>query len=194
MEFSLCRRITPSCLADRPKSANSWGLRVCSSGNWQPRTMQQRPMTRKLLDRANGSISQPMVSASSKISNPTIDVEPGRNKLTSLMVLGFALAATLETEQWRYELLASTSASNVGWPVNKLEFPPEEARRGNRKGSSVETPQSKSSIMVPGKYWQEMRAAFEARLGQTNEWTIPIPEALAQAVRDALKSKKSTTN
>ena len=129
-----------------------------------------------------------------KDSNAAIDVEPGRYKLTSLMVLGAPLPRALETEQWRYELLASTSASNVGWPVSKLESPPEAARRGNGKASSVETPQSKSSIMLPGKYWQEMSAAFEARLGQNNEWTIPIPEELAQAVRDALKTKKSPAN
>ena len=42
-------------------------------------------------------------------------------------------------------------------------------------------------LEVPGEYWDNVDLGFEARLGQVNEWTIPLPDELLRAVREALK-------
>ena len=41
------------------------------------------------------------------------------------------------------------------------------------------------------KFWRGLKGHFELRAGQKNEWTIPLPPELAQAVREALKTEKA---
>ena len=43
------------------------------------------------------------------------------------------------------------------------------------------------SVELPPEFWDNVDTAFEARPGQVNEWTIPLPDALIKAVRAALK-------
>ena len=38
---------------------------------------------------------------------------------------------------------------------------------------------------IPDAYWRQDVGHFEARPGQINEWTIPLPDELIQAVRQA---------
>jgi hypothetical protein len=52
---------------------------------------------------------------------------------------------------------------------------------------------SAKSIILPENYWLEASKAFEVRSGQTNEWTIPLPDVLLRAVREALKAEKLPT-
>ncbi len=47
------------------------------------------------------------------------------------------------------------------------------------------------SIDLPSEFWQRMDNDLMARAGKSNEWTIPLPEELIQAVRDALKAAKT---
>jgi hypothetical protein len=42
-------------------------------------------------------------------------------------------------------------------------------------------------LELPSEFWDKVDFGFEARLGQVNEWTIPVPEELIKAVREALK-------
>ena len=43
------------------------------------------------------------------------------------------------------------------------------------------------TIELPTEFWDQVDLAFEAHLGQVNEWTIPLPDELINAVREALK-------
>ena len=43
------------------------------------------------------------------------------------------------------------------------------------------------SVELPVQFWDKVDLGFEARLGQVNEWTIPLPDELIKAVREALK-------
>jgi hypothetical protein len=42
-------------------------------------------------------------------------------------------------------------------------------------------------VELPAEFWDKVDFGFEARLGQVNEWTIPLPDELIKAVRAALK-------
>jgi hypothetical protein len=50
---------------------------------------------------------------------------------------------------------------------------------------------SRSTAELPADYWDKVDVAFEVRAGQVNEWTVPLPDELIQAVREALKQAAS---
>jgi hypothetical protein len=130
-----------------------------------------------------------------KDPSATIEVEIGNYGLSELLVLRPMQPQPregLDPSQKRFELLAITNASNTTRGVHRLVQPPtiEVAQRIGGSGGSRPL-QSRFAIMLPPKYWQQLDTAFEARSGQPNEWTIPIPGELAQAAREALKADKS---
>jgi hypothetical protein len=43
------------------------------------------------------------------------------------------------------------------------------------------------TLELPSEFWDKVDIGFEARLGEVNEWTIPLPDELFKAVRAALK-------
>jgi hypothetical protein len=43
-------------------------------------------------------------------------------------------------------------------------------------------------IVRPWESWSKMGTAFEARPGQVNEWTIPLPDEVIEAIRQRLKA------
>jgi hypothetical protein len=60
-------------------------------------------------------------------------------------------------------------------------------------GSAPERHSSRSDspiLALPREYWSQTAASFEVRSGQVNEWTLPLPEELIQAVRTKLKARK----
>lgn len=46
-------------------------------------------------------------------------------------------------------------------------------------------------IELPPAYWARIEASFVARSGEANEWIVPLPTELIQAVREALEAEKS---
>jgi hypothetical protein len=131
-----------------------------------------------------------------KDSSATIEVETGNYGLYELIVLRPMQPKSresLDPSQKRYELLVIASAFNSTRAVNRLVQPPKIEHLHRIGGSWISKPtQSRFTTQLPPKYWQELEPAFEARSGQANEWTIPIPDELAQAVREALiKADKS---
>ena len=44
------------------------------------------------------------------------------------------------------------------------------------------------SVEASTDFWEKVDTAFEVRLGQVNEWTIPLPDELIAAVRALLKA------
>ena len=59
-------------------------------------------------------------------------------------------------------------------------------------GGNPKSPRAKeegaSIIELPPQYWRRVDASFVARPGLANEWTIPLPDELINAVRIALKA------
>ena len=49
------------------------------------------------------------------------------------------------------------------------------------------TKEQVSNPILPSSYRSLPKKSFEARVGQVNEWTIPLPDELINAVREALK-------
>jgi hypothetical protein len=47
-----------------------------------------------------------------------------------------------------------------------------------------------TDLVLPWESWSQTATSFEARPGQVNEWTIPLPDELIEAVREKLKDKK----
>jgi hypothetical protein len=54
-------------------------------------------------------------------------------------------------------------------------------------GTNPEWINTSSSVELASDYWDKVDVAFEARRGQVNQWTVPLPDELIRAVREALK-------
>jgi hypothetical protein len=48
-----------------------------------------------------------------------------------------------------------------------------------------------SSVEMPDGYWSDALDSLGVKTGRTNEWAVPMPEALIRAVRAALKQRKA---
>jgi hypothetical protein len=49
-----------------------------------------------------------------------------------------------------------------------------------------------TEIVVPWEPWSRTATTFEARPGQVNEWTIPLPDEVLDAIRQRLKAGANT--
>jgi hypothetical protein len=62
------------------------------------------------------------------------------------------------------------------------------AGRGNNNNEGwLAWQEAARSVELPVQFWDKVDLGFEAQLGQVNDWTIPLPEELIKAVREALK-------
>jgi hypothetical protein len=59
--------------------------------------------------------------------------------------------------------------------------------RPRLEGQSVWFRNSTPTLELSEEYWSKVRSGFEARRGEINEWTVPLPDELIRAVREALK-------
>jgi hypothetical protein len=125
-----------------------------------------------------------------KDSAATIDMEAGKHSLRSLLVLrACGPQKDLDAGQRRYELLAVTNGSPNPPYVRFPQQPPDLKILEQWSGSEGFTTRPSYRAGVFRAYWEKVTGAFEANLGQPNEWTIPIPDELAKAVRRALKAE-----
>jgi hypothetical protein len=58
-------------------------------------------------------------------------------------------------------------------------------------GMNDEWQDTRSTVDLPADYWDKVDVAFEVRRGPANEWTVPLPDELIRAVREALKEAAS---
>jgi hypothetical protein len=65
------------------------------------------------------------------------------------------------------------------------------AGRGVNNQGWLEWNEAVQTVELPTEFWDRVDVGFEARLGQVNEWTIPLPEELIKAVRDALRADRA---
>ena len=64
-------------------------------------------------------------------------------------------------------------------------------RFGNNADGWVPWQDAVQLVDLPTEFWDKVDFGFEARLGQVNEWTIPLPDELIKGVREALKVDRS---
>jgi hypothetical protein len=123
---------------------------------------------------------------------PTVMWERGRYHPISLDVLRPLASPDGKEGIKHYQLLVRCRAVSDRTPeqypirddsptVNELKTPP-----SNR----LEVMYPLDTFRLPAEYWSELYNRFEARPGQVNEWTIPLPDELIKAVREKLKAKK----
>jgi hypothetical protein len=161
-----------------------------------------------LMDRSIRRIKEPA---------ETMDWERGAYRLEEAFVLRPSDPANKTTVRSRFELVVasyswpSRSDMSISMAMNRtksywtLDAPP--ADRPPTKATKVYTnasgrgrdllvnPQMNSGLLVetdrliPWESWSKTATSFEARPGQVNEWTIPLPDDLIKSVREKLKAK-----
>ena len=61
---------------------------------------------------------------------------------------------------------------------------------GNNNSGWLAWQEAARTVELPTEYWDKVDLGFEARLGQVNEWTIPLPDELFKAVRERSRSTR----
>jgi hypothetical protein len=149
-------------------------------------------------DIANADLENP------GITTAPVEFEAGTYGLSELIVLRPSQSGGVDPGRRRFDLLAAVRAPHFGRYIHVAAEPPsdEVVRSASHlftramdwrgfSGSAAGYLPSTPTIEVPKEYWLRVDNEFEARLGQLNEWTIPLPGELIEAVREALKTEKS---
>ena len=124
--------------------------------------------------------------------------EAGIYGLNELIVLRPKKSPDVESGRHRFDVLVATRAPRYDQPILLGSKPPEKEDfeifkpelHGPRFGQSAYPLgflRSTPTVDLSQDYWNKVQSAFEARRGEMNEWTIPLPDELSRAVREALK-------
>jgi hypothetical protein len=124
--------------------------------------------------------------------------EPGTYGLNELIVLRPKQSPDVEAGRKRFDVLVAIQALNSSQPIHLGRTPPErddfeifkpesDARLGGQSRYPIGFDRSTPTLNLSQEYWTKVGNAFEARRGEVNEWTIPLPDELIRAVREALK-------
>jgi hypothetical protein len=135
---------------------------------------------------------------------PEASWEIGTYGLDALLVMRPARAEKIEAGRERFDVLAAI-CSRRGWRMIQyrsapptpadLEHPPGQAivgmgggrGFGHEDGSINHWKVAGPTVDGTPEFWDKVDDGFESRPGQVNEWTIPLPDDLLKAVREALK-------
>jgi hypothetical protein len=151
-----------------------------------------------------------------------LEWEPGFYGLDQLIVMRPTRSPAPEPERRRFDVLVSCffsgygpvtqvrgrnpgDAFEVGDGVQVRSGPPDRkdldghfwgaaqptfmAQQGLGDGWQTTAP----TLELPSDFWDQVDLGFELCAGQINEWTIPLPDQLIKAVREALKMVVSST-
>jgi hypothetical protein len=190
-----------------------WRWDELSGPNIQTSEVQRYPVTRSLLCGTKGTQSFEFVdlaalhlwkAAKSKQTfgdildrdlrqRPAGDVElqweRGSYQLAELMVIRPYPGRDVEKGRRRFDVLVSVCSSDYGHWCQEDVGPPGagiiEMPYPQIAGHGTAAPFGSQGV-VPEDYWDKTVAHFEARPGQVNEWTVPLPDELIKAVRAAL--------
>ena len=134
----------------------------------------------------------------------TLDFEIGTYGLSELIVLRPRQSRDVVPGRREFELLVAVRAPHYIRRIHVADKPPSEgdlrtktpmiigATDGRiRSASYVGFTDSTPTIELSKAYWLRVDHEFEASPTQPNEWTIPLPDELVQAVREALKAENS---
>jgi len=134
-----------------------------------------------------------------------LDWETGTYGLDELIVLRPSRSENGATGTRHFDVLVASNASGSWYPIPINGGPPERKELetvnqkmtgggfgrqfpfGGMQGGNDQSQEVAPTLELPTDYWDQVDLAFEARRGQVNEWTIPLPDKLIRAVREALK-------
>jgi hypothetical protein len=143
-----------------------------------------------------------------------LEWEPGAYHLSGVLVLRPLPAPESVPGRRRFEVIVASDPSSQAGMINgtywvyhqpPADSPSEGPRgKGARFNAWVQTPNplgqlarsdlagspDHTEIVLPWESWSKLATSFEVRPGQVNEWTIPLPTELIEAVRQRLKDKK----
>jgi hypothetical protein len=141
----------------------------------------RKPPSGPYVDLPEESLGKPLPPGS------TLTFEIGNYGLNGLFV--WRRAPDVEPGRKRFERLVS--AHSASWPVGQGAIDAASARSKAMRQAEKQLAERTEFIELPPEYWQRVGASFVARSGEAREWTIPLPDELIQAVRDALKAEKA---
>lgn len=140
---------------------------------------------------------------SSPDRGPMANLEVGNYELIELLVLRPVLSSDIEEGVRRFSLLAAVRPRFCVRNLHKRSKAPTKVeqkaesytRVGVWKVEGVATgPFSRDTVELPRKFWAADKNRFEVKSGDMNDWTIPLPDELVQAVRAALKADNAEKN
>jgi hypothetical protein len=126
-----------------------------------------------------------------------MSVEVGSYELVELVVLRPVGSPDAQVARHHFGLLAAVRAPGYNRHVIVGAKPPTSDEQRNEWSYMVEARKyqgpmpghlSIPTIELPREFWVGAKNHFEAKPGQANEWTIPLPNELIEAVRTALKA------
>jgi hypothetical protein len=134
-----------------------------------------------------------------------LDFEIGTYGLSELIVLRPRQARVVSPGRREFDLLVAVRAPHYIRRIHVALEPPSKkdflrtrspmitgATDGRGRGASyTDFTDSTPTIELPKEFWRRVDRAYEASPGKSNEWTIPLPGELIQAVRQALKAEQS---
>ena len=140
--------------------------------------------------------------------------ELGTYGLDQLIVLRPTRSLPVEPGRRRFDVIAASFVNGTGPAVHPRDVPPDKqdfatasaqgfdgmmgAMGGFRSvglseqravGPNEQWMVAASTVDLPTDYWDKVDVAFEARRGQVNDWTIPLPDELIKAVRAAAQGR-----
>ncbi len=129
-----------------------------------------------------------------------LNVEVGKYELSELLVLRPVQFPNGEGDLRRFKVLAAVRAPHYTRDIHEGSKPP---TNGDQKAASpfsvsawridsgVLGPLSKATVEFPREFWLREKDQLVAVPGQSNEWTIPLPDELIRAVRVALNAENA---
>jgi hypothetical protein len=148
---------------------------------WAPRRMDERRAS--VLAKDIHSIDGP---------EPTLMWERGSYRLSSLLILRPLADSDGKGTIRHFAILAETRRyqADGGSTHHVLDGPPTEYTLQTTQRNAMNEQVRIVWLKLTDEYWSRLDESFEARPGQVNEWTIPLPDELIKAVRQKLAAKK----
>jgi hypothetical protein len=147
---------------------------------------------RTVSERGNSPVYAELEAKRTKSSSEFVELERGSFQLQSLIVMRPCRIAEAPVRATRFEVLAHLSPNGKSPPavVYREMQSPTDSGLHLPTIAGVGDERLEDGVAAP-TFWKQMRQRFEVRPDQKNEWKIPIPDELAQAVREALKKDGS---
>ena len=125
-----------------------------------------------------------------------VDLEPGDYRLLRLMVLRRCGQVHEPHQGDKLEMIARAAAEPSDTEAEYGTF----ERLYRQEGDSLQLSsdpkrykedKSFGTLLLPDSYWRYAAAHPQVKPNQVNEWSIPLPDELIQAIREALKAEKT---
>jgi len=139
----------------------------------------------KISEQGRAPVHADLRAKQTQSSSDFVELERGEFQLQRLIILRPCTIAGAPLRGTRFEVLAHRSPTYKVPPMvyigSQAPTDSDDLANGLFRGARLE------GGVVSKNFWKQMRRRFEVRIDQKNEWRIPIPDELAQAVRGALK-------